>query len=151
MAQGGVRHTLSSVTSAKTPSDRARPQGKFMWRMLAAVVGGQALVIFFGALTARGLNPDQEPVVTALPGLTPFALMSALAVLAVVAAGLMKRPFGPALGWVVQILSILSGVWVTMMFVVGVLFALLYGYCQRVGRRVDREQMARALEQQQER
>lgn len=119
-----------------------------MWRMLATVLGGQALVIFFGALTGRGLNPDQEPVVG---GLTPFALMSALAVLAVLAAGLMKRPFGPALGWVVQVLSILSGLWVTMMFVVGILFAVLYGYCQRVGRRVDREQIARAHEQQQER
>lgn len=122
-----------------------------MWRMLAAVLGGQALVIFFGALTARGLDPDQEPVIAALPVLTPFVLMSALAVLAVVAAGLMKRRFGPALGWVVQVLSILSGVWVTMMVLVGILFAVLYGYCQRVGRRVDREQIARARDQQQER
>lgn len=119
-----------------------------MWRMLATVLGGQALVIFFGALTSRGLNPDQGAVVA---GLTPFVLMSVLAVLAVLAAGLMKRPFGPALGWVVQALTILSGFWVTMMFVVGVLFALLYGYCQHVGRRVDREQIARALDQQQER
>ncbi|WP_338748098.1 DUF4233 domain-containing protein [Janibacter alittae] len=139
------------MTSDSTPPERARPQGKFMWRMLAAVLGGQALVIFFGALTGRGLNPDQEPVVAGLPVLTPFVLMSALALLAVVAAGLMKRPFGPALGWVVQVLSILSGFWVTMMFPVGVLFALLYGYCQRVGRRVDREQIARALGEQQER
>ncbi len=115
-----------------------------MWRMLATVLGGQGLVIFFGALTGRGLDPDQEPVVA---GLTPFVLMCLLAVLAVVAAGLVRRPFGPALGWVVQALAILSGVWVTMMFVVGIVFAILYGYCQRVGRRVDREQAARALEQ----
>lgn len=32
-----------------TPDQQPRPQGKFMWRMLATVVGGQALVIFFGA------------------------------------------------------------------------------------------------------
>nr|WP_257907175.1 DUF4233 domain-containing protein [Janibacter limosus] len=74
--------------------------------------------------------------------------MCVLAVLAVVAAGLMRRPFGPALGWVVQVLSILSGFFVGMMFVVGLVFALLYGYCQRVGRRVDREQAARAMTQQ---
>lgn len=118
-----------------------------MWRMLATVLGGQALVIFFGALTGRGLDPDQDPVLTGLPALTPFVLMSALAVLAVLAAGLMRRPFGPALGWVVQVLTILSGLWVSMMFLVGVIFALLYGYCQRVGRRVDREQAARAREE----
>lgn len=116
-----------------------------MWRMLATVLGSQSLVIFFGALTGRGLDPDQDPVVAALPWLTPFVLMCALAVLAVLAAGLVRRPFGPALGWVVQVLSILSGVWVPMMFVVGLVFALLYGYCQRLGRRVDREQAARAL------
>lgn len=114
-----------------------------MWRMLATVLGGQSLVIFFGALTSRGLDPDQEAVVA---GVTPFVAMTALAVLAVLAAGLVRRPFGPALGWVVQALSILSGFWVTMMFPVGILFAVLYGYCQRVGRRVDREQMARAVE-----
>ena len=101
-----------------------------MWRMLATVLGSQALVIYFGALVARGLNPDQGPV---LAGLTPFGLMSALAVLSIVAAGLVRRPFGPALGWVVQALAIFTGVWVSMMIVVGIVFALLYGYCQRVG------------------
>ncbi|KRE38108.1 hypothetical protein ASG73_09495 [Janibacter sp. Soil728] len=116
-----------------------------MWRMLATVLGGQGLVIFFGALTSRGLHPDQGAVVA---GLTPFVLLCILAVLAIVAAGLMRRPFGPALGWVVQVLSILSGFFVGMMFVVGLVFALLYGYCQRVGRRVDREQAARAMTQQ---
>ncbi len=116
-----------------------------MWRMLAAVLGGQGLVIFFGALSGRGLAQGQEPV---LAGLTPFVLMSALAVLAILAAGLVRRPFGPALGWVVQALTILSGFWVSMMFIVGILFAVLYGYCQKVGRRVDREQAARALDQQ---
>lgn len=138
------------MTSANTHETRPRPQGKFMWRMLAAVLGGQSLVIFFGALTGRGLNPDQEPLVAALPWLTPFVLMCGLAVLAVIAAGLVRRPFGPALGWVVQGLSILSGFWVTMMFLVGLIFAVLYGYCQKVGRRVDIEQAARALDQQQE-
>ncbi len=110
--------------------------------MLATVLGGEALVIFFGALAARGLHPDQAPVVA---GLTPFALMSLLAVLAIVVAGLMRRPFGPALGWVIQVLAILSGVWEPMMFVVGIVFAVLYGYCHRVGRRVDREHVRREL------
>lgn len=110
--------------------------------MLATVLGGEALVIFFGALTARGLYPDQVTVVAGLP---PFALMSALSVLAIVAAGLMRRPFGPALGWVIQALAILSGIWAPMMFVVGIVFAVLYGYCHRVGRRVDREHVRREL------
>ena len=116
-----------------------------MWRMLASVLGGQGLVIFFGALAGRGLDQGQDPVVA---GLTPFALMSGLAVLSILAAGLVRRPFGPALGWVVQALTILSGVWVGMMYLVGGLFALLYGYCQVTGRRIDREQAARTLDEQ---
>lgn len=108
--------------------------------MLATVLGGQAIVIFFGALTQMGLTDDPRPVVA---GLTPFALMSALAVAAIVVAALMKRPFGPALGWGIQVLTILSGVWVSMMVIVGLIFAALYGYCQHVGRRIDREQAAR--------
>ncbi|WKV15684.1 DUF4233 domain-containing protein [Janibacter limosus] len=131
-----------------TQQARPRPRGKFMWRMLATVLGGRGLVIFFGALASRGLDPARGAVLPAIAGLTPFVLMCVLAVLAVVAAGLMRRPFGPALGWVVQVLSILSGFFVGMMFVVGLVFALLYGYCQRVGRRVDREQAARAMTQQ---
>lgn len=119
-----------------------------MWRMLATVLGGQGLVIFFGALASRGLDPDQQSVVPAFSWLTPFVLMCVLAVVAIVAAGLVRRPFGPALGWGVQVLSILSGFFVGMMFLVGLVFALLYGYCQRVGRRVDREQAALAATQQ---
>lgn len=116
-----------------------------MWRMLASVLGGQGLVIFFGALAGRGLDQGQDAV---FAGLTPFALMSGLAVLSILAAGLVRRPFGPALGWVVQALTILSGVWVGMMYLVGALFALLYGYCQITGRRIDREQAALTLDDQ---
>ena len=60
----------------------------------------------------------------------------------------MKRPFGIGFGWGVQVLSILCGVFVPMMILVGVMFAVLYGYCQRIGRRIDREQAAQAATQQ---
>nr|WP_238539378.1 DUF4233 domain-containing protein [Janibacter hoylei] len=42
----------------------------------------------------------------------------------------------------------LSGVFVTMMFAVGVIFALLYFSCVRIGRRVDHEQAERAVTEQ---
>ncbi len=120
---------------------RARTQGTFTWRMLATVLGGESLVIFFGALASRGLDPEQEPVVA---GITPFVLMTALAVAAVVVAGLMKRPAGPGLGLLIQVLVILSGVWLPMMILVGLIFLAIYLYCLRTGLRIDREQAARA-------
>lgn len=109
--------------------------GTFTWRMLATVLGGQALVIFFGALVARGLTPERA---TDLPlGLTPFVVMCAVAVLALVAAGLVRRPWGPVLGWVVQLLTLLSAVWVPMMLAIAVVFGALYGYCLYQGRKID--------------
>lgn len=109
--------------------------GTFTWRMLATVLGGQAIVIFFGALVARGFQTDRT---TDLPGgLTPFVVMSGIAVLALLAAGLVRRPGGPLLGWLVQALTLLSAIWVPMMLAIAVLFGALYGYCQWQGRKID--------------
>ncbi len=139
---GGSRSTLSTMPAANDPAPRrARTQGTFTWRMLATVLGGESVVIFFGALVNRGLHPDQAPVVA---GVTPFVLMVVLAVAAIVVAGLMKRPAGPGLGLLIQVLVILSGVWLPMMVLVGIIFAVIYLYCLRVGVRIDRERAARA-------
>ena len=139
---GGPRSTLSTMPAANDPAPRrARTQGTFTWRMLATVLGGESLVIFFGALASRGLNPDRAPVVA---GVTPFVLMVVLAVAAIVVAGLMRRPAGPGLGLLIQVLVILSGVWLPMMVLVGIIFAAIYLYCLRVGVRIDRERAARA-------
>lgn len=116
--------------------------GSFTRRMLATVLGAQAFVIFFGALVARALASgpaDQLPL-----GLTPFALITATAVLALLGAGLMRRPIGPPIGWAVQALTLLSALWVPMMLAIAVVFGALYGYCQREGRRIDRRMAAAA-------
>ncbi|GAB3114783.1 hypothetical protein GCM10027055_21430 [Janibacter alkaliphilus] len=112
-----------------------RAPGKFTWRMLATVLGGQALVIFFGALVARGLRVEES---SDLPlGLTPFVVMCAVAVLALLAAGMVRRPGGPVLGWVVQGLTLLSAIWVPTMLAIAVVFGALYGYCQWQGTKID--------------
>lgn len=121
-----------------------RPAGKFLSRMLAAVLGGQALVIFFGALVARGMARDNP---TELPGgLSPFVVMSGIAVIAVLAAGMMRRPGGPALGWVVQALTLASAVWVPTMIAISVVFVALYGFCHYQGRIIDARMVEREAE-----
>lgn len=60
-----------------------------------------------------------------------------LALLCVVAAGLVARPFGVALGWVVQALVIATGVLVPMMVVLGGIFAGLWWVAIHYGRRAD--------------
>ncbi|QGN56906.1 DUF4233 domain-containing protein [Nostocoides sp. HKS02] len=106
--------------------------GKFTWRMLATVLAGQGVVVFLGALVARGLasaNGDQRGNAWLWVGV-------GLAVLCVAAAGLMRRPWGVTLGWVIQAATFASAVVVPAMLGVGLIFLVLWVgslvLCQRV-------------------
>jgi hypothetical protein len=108
--------------------------GKFTWRMLATVLAGQSIIIFFGALVARGVAVAAGDPRTA----GRYLLVgSAVAVLCVVGAGLTRKPYGVSLGWVVQLLTILSGFIVPMMFLVGLIFLALWVVSLLQGGKVD--------------
>lgn len=108
--------------------------GKFTWRMLATVLVGQSVIIFFGALVARGIaasGPDPQRA-------TPYLLVgSVLAVVCILAAGLLRRPYGVTVGWVVQLLTIAAGLVVPMMFAAGAIFLALWVASLLLGGKVD--------------
>ncbi len=109
--------------------------GKFTWRMLATVLGGEALCIALGALVARGLAATDS---TASP--TAYLVVGfGLAALAVVAAGTLRRPWGITLGWLVQALTLLSALVVPLMLVVGIFFLTMWVTCLIQGARIDAE------------
>jgi hypothetical protein len=110
-------------------------QGKFTFRMLALVLLGQAVILSFFALVARA-----NAIAAGRPedGSTLLWVGLGLAVLALVAAALMRMPFGITLGWLVQLLTWLSGVVVPMMIGVGLVFTGLWVLLLQQGRRVDR-------------
>lgn len=111
--------------------------GKFTWRMLATVLAGQSIIVFFGALVARGLaatGPDASRADSYL------LVGSVLAALCLLAAGIMRRPYGVTAGWVVQVLTLASGAIVPMMFVAGAVFLLLWVASLFIGGGVDHEQ-----------
>ena len=115
------------------------PTGTFTWRMLATVLGGQSICILLGALVARGVTAAGEAGARS----TAYLLVGfGLGALCVVAAGLMRRPWGVTLGWVVQALTLLSALVVPMMLVVGLFFLALWVTCLVKGAQVDAE-MAR--------
>ena len=96
--------------------------GKFTWRMLATVLGSQGVVVFLGALVARGLasaEGDDRGHAWLWTGV-------GLAVLCFLAAGLMRRPWGVTLGWLIQVLTFASAVVVPAIVGVGVIFLLLW-------------------------
>jgi hypothetical protein len=113
--------------------------GRFTFRMLATVLGGQSICILLGALVARGVSAVDEGGARS----TAYLLVGfGLGALCVVAAGLMRRPWGITLGWVVQVLTLLSALVVPMMLVVGLFFLALWVTCLVKGAQVYAE-MAR--------
>lgn len=100
-----------------------------MRRLGSSVLGMEAIV---AALIT--------PVAIRVGGVTPWLAVTVgigLAVLCVVAAGLLKKPIGYVLGSVVQVLAICTGFVVSMMFVLGAIFTALWITAILVARRVE--------------
>lgn len=68
-----------------------------------------------------------------------------LTVACVVAAGTLRRHVGYPLGWAVQVASLALGFVVSVMFVLGVVFAALWTTAYLMGDRIDRERAQRAV------
>ena len=86
---------------------------------MAAVLGLEALVVLLVpralAFTSTGL------------GTTRTVVLVVLAVVMIVGAGLMRRPFGIGLGSALQVPFLLTGVWLIVLLVLAVVFALIWG------------------------
>jgi Protein of unknown function (DUF4233) len=97
-------------------------RGKMTRRLLAVVIGTQGLVVFFGALVARSLA-----LVDGSRDAGSFLLIgSVLAVLCILDAGLLRRPWGVTLGWALQVATLACAYVVPLMLVVGLLFGALW-------------------------
>ncbi|MFI6926468.1 DUF4233 domain-containing protein [Nonomuraea spiralis] len=100
-----------------------------MRRLGASVLGMEAIVA--GLIT---------PVAITVGSIAPALAVGVgigLAVLCVVAAGLLKRPIGYVAGSVIQVLAIATGFLVPTMFFLGAIFAALWITAIIVARRVE--------------
>ena len=105
--------------------------------LCAAILVLQAVVLFLTGVVTIGM--------TEIGAVASLSLGVGLAVLCVVAAGLLGRPGGYALGWTVQVVSIALGFVTTAMFFLGVVFAALWGTAYFMGIKIDREKAERAV------
>ncbi|WP_067186333.1 DUF4233 domain-containing protein [Microtetraspora niveoalba] len=111
-----------------------RGDGRFevtpgMRRLGASVLGMEAIVVaLFTPVAIAVAHIETAVAVTVGIG---------LAVLCVLAAGMLKRPAGYIAGSVVQVLAIATGFLVPTMFVLGVLFTALWITAIFVARRVE--------------
>lgn len=101
----------------------------------------EAFVALFGTLAVFGLRRGEFP-----PALV-FGLGIGLALVLALTCAVLTKPWGLALGWVLQLVLILTGFVEPTMFVVGALFALTWWYGIRTGIRIDREAAQRDREQ----
>jgi len=100
-------------------AERAVRANKATRGALAGILGLEAVVTL--------LVPRAIAFTTGL-GLTRTLILVVLAVLMIVAAGLVRRPFGIGVGTVLQVLFVLTGILLPAMFVVGAIFAAIWGY-----------------------
>ena len=106
---------MSALTFSGVPGTMTR-------RLLGVVIGTQGLAVFFGALAARGLAAAKGSHAS-----SSFLLIgSLLAILCILDAGLLRRPWGITLGWVLQIATLTCAFIVPVMLLVGLLFGALW-------------------------
>jgi len=91
----------------------------------------EALVVFFGGLVARTLSD--------LSGGQALAIFGVLALACLGASGLLRRRLGYVVGSLLQVAVVATGAWVTAMFGIGGLFALLWFGALLLGRYLERQ------------
>ena len=100
-----------------------------MRTLCASVLAFEAIIVLLAvpvAVVVRGIAPGV--------GITFGAV---LVVACIVVAGSQRRSWGVTAGWALQVIILLLGFVVPAMFVLGVIFAILWFYAIRVGRRGD--------------
>lgn len=98
----------------------------------------EAFVALFLGLALFGLK-DKNPAFLIAGGV--------LAVLLILACGVVRKSWGVVFGWILQVALIAGGFWEPSMFVVGVLFGIAWWYALNAGARIDRENVLRAKAQ----
>jgi hypothetical protein len=99
--------------------------------LCAAVLAMQAITL--GLTTPVMITISDVAAATALP------IGLGLAVLCLLAAGMLRSEAGYWLGHLLQVASIALGLLVPFMWVLGPVFALLWGTAYGVGRKIERE------------
>jgi hypothetical protein len=101
------------------------------------------IVLGFEFLVLALVTPVMISVADVSPG-TAIPLCLGLAVLAIVAAGLLRNQAGYVLGSIIQVAAVGLGFVVPVMFVLGLAFAAFWVMAIVLGRRIDEAKAAQA-------
>lgn len=110
------------------------------------VLVSEALVAFLGGLVLYGLDATGP-----LPAWWGVVAGGVMAVLFFLASGLLRWPWGYAVGWALQVIVLLGGFLETGLFIAALVFGGLWAYAvvwgSRTERRVQRQRAAYEREQ----
>lgn len=102
--------------------------------MCAAVLSLEAVTL--------GLTTPVMIAVAGIPVATALVVGLGLALACLVLAGLLRHEWAYLAGWVVQGAAVGLGLVIPVMFVLGGIFALLWGTADTLGRKIERERAA---------
>lgn len=122
------------MTAGAPRSPRARSVRSVTESLLSIVLGLEAALMFFVALTVFGL--DLLSPLVALGGGAVF-----IVVLLLIAA-LLRHPWALWAGWALQVALILLGLLLPALYISGAIFVAIWVYCFVVGQRLDRRNAA---------
>jgi hypothetical protein len=109
--------------------------GRIQRAMCSGMLGLETVVLFLTVPVMLSLT-DVDTVAALVIGV-------GLTLACLVAAGMMGRPAGAALGWAIQGCAIALGFVIPAMFALGAVFLALYGGSYFMGARIDRERVER--------
>lgn len=111
------------------PGRRPRRQRSVTESLLSIVLGLEAILLFFVALTAFGLK--------ALPPAAALGGGAALIIALAIAGGLVRYRWGVWLGWVLQAVLLATGIVLPLMYAVAAVFVGIWIFCFVRGRQLD--------------
>ena len=128
-----ARVTDETASAAATPR-RSRPARGLAQKLGSIILAFEAIVVGLAGLTIFGLKalgPDVEPWWGIVGG-------AVVGVAMLVAAGLMGSKAGIVMGWILQVIVLLSAILVPAILLVVIIFGGMWAYAMIVGGRADR-------------
>ncbi|MEJ1230122.1 MAG: DUF4233 domain-containing protein [Galbitalea sp.] len=114
---------------------RPRRQRSLTESLLSIVLGLEAILVFFIALTVFGLH--------ALPPLEAFGGGAVLALLLALATRLVRYPWGVWVGWVLQAVLVATGIVLPALYIAAGFFLALWIFCFVRARQLERANSSR--------
>lgn len=96
----------------------------------------QSVVVFFATLVGFGLQVYPDPAVIWGVGL-------GLSVLLMIFPAVLGKPGTYLIGWILQLVVILLGIWVPLMYVLGIVFMGMWAWGMIAGGTIDKARAAK--------